>query len=263
MVTQGFEARMKAGWAVEAAAQIAAGPDASFRSRLGDANYWDELYAGGTSQDEEVFDWFLGWRDLAPMLDGIMAQNHASSVLNIGCGNSLLPEEMYDAGYVHQTCVDVSQAVIASMSERNCSRPQIRWIAADCTDLTPALAEETFDLVIDKGLFDAVVCHDLHALMVVRLIRAACRATKIGGTYVCISLHKPGDVLKWLRRRAFGWRVRVVPLGHPKEHDTTAFVCTKVRMTQPCLAALEARAEERPDSDVETEEEDPADGEVS
>merc|ERR1712224_841364 len=97
------------------------------------------------------------------------------AVLHLGCGNSPFPEEMYDAGYHVQTCVDVSPSVVASMESRNRARPQMRWLACDCTDLQGVLEDETFDVVVDKGTFDAITCHDQHALMVARFVKAARR----------------------------------------------------------------------------------------
>ena len=40
-------------------------------------------------------------------------------ILNLGCGNSILPEEMYDNGYRNIFNIDISQTVIEFMQKRN------------------------------------------------------------------------------------------------------------------------------------------------
>merc|ERR1712224_347900 len=181
------------------------------------------------------------------------------AVLHLGCGNSPFPEEMYDAGYHVQTCVDVSPSVVASMESRNRARPQMRWLACDCTDLQGVLEDETFDVVVDKGTFDAIACHDQHALMVARFVKEAWRLTRPGGVYLCLSLHEPADVLKWLCQRPFDWKVSVTPLGCQKGHHTTAYACAKSSSGAERFAenwpAMLGRVEERPDSDIDEDEE--------
>ena len=48
-------------------------------------------------------------------------------VLNVGCGNSILPEEMYDLdGYRHIYNMDISQYCIDAMKQRNQdTRPEL------------------------------------------------------------------------------------------------------------------------------------------
>lgn len=40
-------------------------------------------------------------------------------ILNLGCGNSILPEEMFDDGFANIFNIDISQTVIEFMSKRN------------------------------------------------------------------------------------------------------------------------------------------------
>lgn len=251
---------MRAGWrAYEEATKDSEG---GFHSQLGDAAYWEELYAATPEGGQEVFDWLLNWSDLGGLLETLLARDPRRSVLHLGCGNSTLPEEMYDAGYQHQTCIDISPSVVAQMTLRNSGRPGMRWVAADCTDLMEVLADDSIDLVVDKGAFDALACHDLHALMLAKYLKEAFRVTKPGGVYLCISTNAPDNMRKWLQQRAFGWRVRAVPWVQPKE-EIAILACAKRRSTRQCLdlhwPSLLRRVEERPDSDVEAEEADSSD----
>ncbi len=40
-------------------------------------------------------------------------------ILNLGCGNSIICEEMYDEGYLNIYNMDISSVCIETMNERN------------------------------------------------------------------------------------------------------------------------------------------------
>ena len=42
-----------------------------------------------------------------------------ASILHVGCGNSTLPERLYDDGYKRVVNIDVSESCIKAMIERN------------------------------------------------------------------------------------------------------------------------------------------------
>ena len=50
------------------------------------------------------------------------------NILNLGCGNSILPEEMYDVdGYTEITNIDISPVCIQAMGDRNREkRPELK-----------------------------------------------------------------------------------------------------------------------------------------
>jgi len=52
-------------------------------------------------------------------------------IVNIGCGNSTLSADMYDAGFKTVTNVDFSQVVITEMKRKNATRPLMKWIVMD------------------------------------------------------------------------------------------------------------------------------------
>ena len=79
--------------------------------------------------------------------------------MNLGCGNSVICEEMYDEGYENIWNMDISQIVIHQMVQRNqTSRPNMKWDVMDCRDLK--YNDEYFDLIIDKSTIDALLCGD-------------------------------------------------------------------------------------------------------
>ena len=56
--------------------------------------------------------------------------------MNLGCGNSLISEEMYDEGYLNIFNMDISQVCIDLMKTRNkTKRPKMKWEVMDVMDL--------------------------------------------------------------------------------------------------------------------------------
>ena len=48
-------------------------------------------------------------------------------ILNLGCGNSILAEDMYDHGFTNICNMDISTVVIQQMQERNAEkRPELK-----------------------------------------------------------------------------------------------------------------------------------------
>ena len=99
---------------------------------------------------------------LVDQLDPIDLENkiRECKILNLGCGNSNMVEEMYDRDNfrdIHN--VDIVPAVIAQMVERNVERrEELSWHVMDAREL--AYPDEIFDAVIDKSTLDSILCGD-------------------------------------------------------------------------------------------------------
>ncbi|CDW72686.1 UNKNOWN [Stylonychia lemnae] len=99
----------------------------------GDPQYWDQRYK---EQEGTIFDWLEDYEAIEPLLDDIFQKRQDYSetdltwrenlrILNLGCGNSILPEEMYDKGYKNIYNIDISHVVIEQMAKRNAiNRPE-------------------------------------------------------------------------------------------------------------------------------------------
>jgi len=205
----------------------------------GNAEYWETYYAAQAGQMDRIYDWIADWAEVAPLVEGLLAQADGSQpVLHLGCGNSELPEEMHDAGYTRQTCVDVSPAVVARMAARNAGRPGLRWLAADATDLETVLPSDEFALVVDKSTLDALLCNEQYAPVIAKFLHEAFRVTAPGGVYVSISFNEPDRMLRLLRHRAFNWQVRALPLLDRKQKESGSFmyICVKNQPTEESVA---------------------------
>ncbi|CAH1756936.1 11296_t:CDS:2 [Entrophospora sp. SA101] len=112
--------------------------------------YWNERYS-----KEETFDWFKTYKDLSPLFKKHLLDENVS-ILMLGCGNS----NMYDDGYCNITNVDFSNIVIDNMKEKNKHRSKMSWLVMDVRDLKMLKDDESFDVVIDKGTMDALMCDE-------------------------------------------------------------------------------------------------------
>ncbi|KAM1142219.1 hypothetical protein ACFX2J_041906 [Malus domestica] len=75
-------------------------------------------------------------------------------VLVPGCGTSHLSEHLYNAGFKAITNIDLSKVAISDMLCRNARIcPGMKWQVMDVTDMQ--FEDESFDVVVDKGGFDA------------------------------------------------------------------------------------------------------------
>lgn len=82
-----------------------------------------------------------------------------SKILNVGCGNSLFSEDLYDGGFKNIVNCDFSEDVIKDMSARSAKlRPQMRYEVMDIFNMTYSAG--SFDAILDKGLLDAVYPED-------------------------------------------------------------------------------------------------------
>ena len=161
-----------------------------FSSRIG----WDKFYRDGNqssdeqSLDELEYEWHAHIPHsvivdaLSPTIDAASAflqnsntadTNKLPSILLIGTGNSALPRVLHDAfdTPVKVTCLDYSPVcveMIKAMYSEIC--PNMDFVLGDATRLKQAVNDSKYDVIVDKGLLDALMCgegfdSDLEKLM--------------------------------------------------------------------------------------------------
>ena len=76
----------------------------------------------------------------------------------LGCGNSMLSEDMYNDGYRNIVNIDFSSIVINNM-KRKCQRlVDMDWMAMDITNMS--FAPCSFDVVVEKATLDALLVEE-------------------------------------------------------------------------------------------------------
>eukprot|EP00741_Cyanophora_paradoxa_P015877 tig00020909_g15328.t1 len=131
----------------------------------------------------------------------------SDSILMVGCGNSKMSEDMYEDGYKDITNVDISPIVIDAMRRANAER-SMHWHTMDIRQL-PADWAGKFDVVIDKGTMDALLCGEGSTANVLAMCQNISRVLKPGGVFVMISYGAPDHRLCYLENREFGWGIKV------------------------------------------------------
>ena len=90
---------------------------------VGEQAYWDKFYAKKPRHGETgfVFDWFAKYEAVSPLVLPYLAAEAKDQprILEIGVGNSALPDGLLKDGYTDITCVDFSPVVIEQMSKRH------------------------------------------------------------------------------------------------------------------------------------------------
>ncbi|KAG8090673.1 hypothetical protein GUJ93_ZPchr0011g28405 [Zizania palustris] len=115
-----------------------------------DPSYWDERFG-----KEEHYEWFKEFSHFRHLLAPLLSSS--ISVLEVGCGNSRLGEELLREGVAGGiTCVDLSPVAVQRMLDRLAEQGTkgVDVVVADMLDLP--FEGESFDLVIEKGTMDVL-----------------------------------------------------------------------------------------------------------
>eukprot|EP00972_Heterocapsa_arctica_P034415 5067343-Heterocapsa_arctica.AAC.1 len=62
---------------------------------------------------------------------------------------------MHDDGITRVVNVDISGVVVDRMAAAHADCTEMQWLVLDVTDMS-RFGDETFDLVVDKGMFDTL-----------------------------------------------------------------------------------------------------------
>jgi SAM-dependent methyltransferase len=165
----------------------------------GDAEYWEKRYA----KSDTDFDWFFGWETLSTKIADFYRPT--DRVLLLGCGNSRMPRDMLDIGFPLIASIDLSPTVIAQLQETYKGESRLQWFEMNCAKL--GFPDQSFDLVIDKGTIDAIMCGDDCDELVNDTMSEAFRVLTDGGHFVCITFGSPGERFPAMRAVRRKWRV--------------------------------------------------------
>ncbi|EEC79166.1 hypothetical protein OsI_19841 [Oryza sativa Indica Group] len=169
----------------------------------GAAAYWDARYSSPSPSSTATtgggggafFDWYQAYPALRPLLRARLPAS--SRVLMLGCGNSLLSEDMVKDGYEEVVNVDISSVVIEQMREKHVDIPQLTYFQMDVRDMS-LFGDGTFDCVLDKGTLDAMMCGDDAPLGASKMLAEVARILRPGGIYMLITYGCPKERVQLL-----------------------------------------------------------------
>ncbi|KAM0922002.1 hypothetical protein ACQ4PT_006473 [Festuca glaucescens] len=186
---------------------------------FGAAAYWDARYSspstGGKGRGG-FFDWYQAYPALRPILRACVPTS--SRVLMLGCGNSLLSEDMVKDGYEDIVNMDISSVVIEQMKEKHMDVPQLTYMQMDVRDMS-LFADGSFDCVIDKGTLDAMMCGDDAPHGASRMLAEVARITRPGGIYMLITYGAPKERLTLLNQARCRWEVELYIMPATPEYQ--------------------------------------------
>ncbi|KAF3079854.1 hypothetical protein TWF569_005401 [Orbilia oligospora] len=119
---------------------------------LAHPTYWDERYVSPT---EDSYEWFKNYDQIREFVEKHIPDK-SSSIINLGCGNSLMSPTMHEEGYCNIANIDFSKIIIEKMSEKY---PEQTWKVADVRET--GYPDGHFDTAIDKGTLDAMLSGSL------------------------------------------------------------------------------------------------------
>jgi len=171
------------------------------------------------SRDRGEYDWFQGsYNQCKQVVFPLLKQGQR--VLQVGCGNSRLSEDIYDqfGGNIEIVNMDFSQMAIETMREKTKGK-QMQWDVMDCMDLR--YADSSFDVVIDKGTMDALMCEKGEAWDLPDEIAERCerelsgvyRVLKPAGIFIYITFGQPHFRRPVLLQPGRDWSLQVVTIG--------------------------------------------------
>jgi len=108
-------------------------------------------------------------------------------ILNLGCGNSRLCEDLSEEGFEDITNLDFSPKAINIMEERYKNKyPKMSFQVMDVLDMKE-IQTGSFNTIIDKGTLDSVLCSDNSVPNAQKMIAEIFRILVPGGHYICVT----------------------------------------------------------------------------
>lgn len=151
-------------------------------NQYGSMNYWNARFQG-----EDEFDWYHKWNPVLKKQFGDLGVTPEMNILNVGCGNSSLSREMHEDGMENIVNVDFSNVVVNSMHAKHLNKPSMTWQEGQVQDMTAFAGDEAFDLVIDKGCLDCILCGEKSTTNITAALNECSRVLKPGGMFISIS----------------------------------------------------------------------------
>ncbi|KAA3463537.1 methyltransferase-like protein 13 [Gossypium australe] len=198
-----------------------------------DPNYWNRRFS-----NEEHYEWFKDYSHFRHLMQSHIKPN--SSVLELGCGNSQLCEELYKDGITDITCIDLSSVAVERMKERLLSKgyegvfcgyflnsfcflvtslSEIKVLEADMLDLP--FSNECFDVVIEKGTMDVLFVDSgdpwnpqpTTISKVMAMLEGVHKVLKPNGIFISITFGQPHFRKPFFHNAKFTWSVEWSTFG--------------------------------------------------
>ena len=127
---------------------------------------------------------------------------------------------MFEDGYQHINNVDISFTVIKQMQEYYKEKiPQLAFKQMDARSLQ--YQDGTFDAIIDKACFDAILCGDNSGPNSEATLNEIHRVLSPNGVYICITYGVPENRLQYFTKKDYEWSVFTQKVAKPTISTST------------------------------------------
>lgn len=178
---------------------------------FGEGSYWDNRYKNDTG----LYDWYFNWWRVSPLLKNYI-EDRKNNVLVLGCGNSTMSADMVKDGFQKVYNIDISSVVIDNMKNTFKDEPKLIWEEMNCAVLK--YNDNFFDLCIDKGTLDAIVCNSDDINLMRDSLKEIYRTLKPGGRFISITFGSPSRRLPFYTLEKLEWKM-LPPLQMKQEED--------------------------------------------
>ena len=151
--------------------------------------YWDNRY-----KEEEHTEWLLDSKELGNRMEEVASRwGKEVKILHLGCGTSLLPQQLYQLGFTRVFNIDNSPVCISKMSRRF---PHLLFELMDLNDLQ--YDEHTFDMVVEKSTLDTLISDRSEGQAegkhkVEKCLQEISKVLRPGGILLSVSLLSPNE----------------------------------------------------------------------
>lgn len=177
---------------------------------FGEGSYWDDRY----KNDSGFFDWYFDWWRVSPLLKDHIG-DRKNKVLVLGCGNSTMSSDMVKDGFQKVYNIDISSVVINNMRDTFKDEPRLIWEEMNCAKMS--FEDNFFDLCIDKGTLDAIVCNIDDVNLMKQSLKEIHRTLKPGGRFISITFGSPSRRLHFYTLEKLDWKL--LPPFQMKQED--------------------------------------------
>ena len=163
-------------------------------------------------REPNPFDWYGRFGHFKNELTKFLKRG--DNILVIGCGSSRLTEELYASEYTSIANIDFSETVIKQMQERHSEKTTLTWEVMDVSEKL-SFPDASFDVCVDKGCLDSILCGDSSTVKVADSIYHVLRVLKPTGVFLLISHWPPEKWLGYLEVEVYNWNISVFAIPRP------------------------------------------------
>lgn len=189
-----------------------------FHDHFGKAVYWEEKYADKRNQ----FEWYHPYKMIKDVITQYIKDIKGSRVLNVGCGTSRLPEDMYNDGFRNIISIDESQDCVDEMraSFNNTMPSTFLFLKMDC--LRMDFGDDIFNVIVDKGTLDSIASGFRSTENIRKYLKEVDRVMLKPGVFFCLSHREPEEREYYFHER--GWTVYMHKIYRPKFQSELRFI---------------------------------------